>query len=876
MATTAPEIQHQITIGKSPLTSAEIAASLIRGDVRDGVAEPPGPHVVYRDKAGVDQSLSPAQLNAAGEGNCASIPRAVAPFVDASHVMVAEIPQADGSVMKHTALLSDAKAGEPGIKVGADGRLIGAPPAERVIDPSTALGMNGGKPVDPKVFTNAAVAPIWPAGSVDLSHVHADPADRAAEGNAHQGVERLHTPETPAGDAVAQVSHLAARLVTPPPAAEPRPVYELYPGHPILSEFASVEDAAKSALERVVPWKTSLPMVGQYAAGLTQLAKGTNPAPLSGDPPITAAHVEAAKVLDSHLATLINAQMPNKSEAVKVGAVKDLVGHADRLKTADRNDPAHDQHAQAFAELDSMLPGIVPQQVRQHLTRPAEPDEDEEEEIDFLGFAGDRGDDFALGIATMGIGLSEETEHALHAVAAGCPGDGHRRQRPPRRQLDPRMGALVSGPGGGGGGVPTMRASSPLAPSGGVGPGSPMLPEGSRGAGGWGRGEGMRFGDQLGGGGDLLVGGDDDDNDTDEDDDDEDGGTTVFRSRRIIQTQAPDRVVQLPGQTRYVRGQDRVVEVPGQTQYLGAPTFVTGAPSVSIWDRLRGRGGPPGQWQGRAQGGWGQVGNQGGRFAVGGGQTATGRQISASRAEAANPTAANMANLMRANGQTPTGASVAAAIAAKNAPARPPGDPSRPGQPIWNPSTDPANHGIGDPFRPDRYFVGDRSRSLAFVLNAYRTLPWVKARLDSGLPYHGISLVDIEAAMAPALPVPFFDPAMGGGAGLPKGGSYKTTQGNFSYKGGSYPSQGQNWNRQGQTWPPPAPSPIFAPPQVVVQQAPVYVDTDGNPIDPSMGGMGRGGGRGGRGFGRQAIDEDDDAEDLFAPVQRVACSRCAS
>lgn len=443
------DTQHEITIGPSPLAAARVQAALIHGDIESGQAQMPGEHVRYEDKPGKDQSLSPVQLNAEGKGNCASIPRAIAPYADASHVGVVPVPQTDGGVVNHTFLIADAKPGDAPIQIGPDGRAVSPIPPNRILDPNVAAGMNGGQPLPPAIYQGAALAPIAPPGVPDLSHVHADPADRAAEGKAHQGVPRLHTPTTDAGVHVAVASHLAARAVDPHPAAEARPVAELYPDHP-----------AEAAADRAVVGapRTTGKMVAQLAAGLRAVKAGKNPAPLPGDPPIEPHHqAAAAKILD-HIETLaIYAAPPGTPEAppaAKAAASAKIAADADRLKTANRSDPEHDHHATVVAEVEAMLPGTTPPAVVEAIARPDDAPsaapavardvfDVDDDGLDFFSFSDrDRGGGINLPLSvalSVGAGLCHKH---LIAWRVGCPGDGNRCERPARRRLDPRMGSV--------------------------------------------------------------------------------------------------------------------------------------------------------------------------------------------------------------------------------------------------------------------------------------------------------------------------------------------------------------------------------------------------------------------------------------------------
>lgn len=840
MADQTPETQHEITIGPSPLAAAKVQAALIAGDVESGQAQPPGPHVVYKDKDGKDQSLSPPQLNAKGEGNCASIPRAAAPFVNASHVGVAVVPQADGSTLHHTFLLGEARPGEAPVVTGPDGRAVTPIPPTRIVDPNVGHGMNGGKPLPAEVYQGAALAPIYPPGTPDLSHVHDDPAARAAEGNAHQGAERLHTPATPEGATVAQVSHLAARLVTPDPKHEPGPVEHLYPAHPVLDEVVTVEDAVEGALKRALPWRTTRQMAKEYGTGLDAIAKGVNPAPVSGDPPIGPEHVAAAKLLSDHAATLVAAQVPEHPEHAPAKAA--LANHVERLKTADRDDPAHDAHATAVAEIDAMLPGIVPDQVRRHLCRFDDDCDGGGDEL--LALDDDRGDDFALVVALPAV-----LEDALREVACGHPGDGRRRPRPaPSRKVDPRMGSVMApaAPSGGGGkssgSVKSVASSGALmslasnASKGNTPPssapstsGRPDSDDGWR-DGGW-RGR------------DAIVGEVDVATDLDEVDDDDDDDEVVVQQ---WDTPAPPPVV-IQGPTR-----TQVVEVPGPTQFVSAPdpaVVVADRPQVveevPAWRRFgRDRDRPDWLRRGPVNEGWRGAGRGRGPY-VGGGQY--GRSA----------TALGQKGFVKAGGATPALAAAAKNMATGSTTGCPPGSsPTGRGGACMTPDgKDVGIHGIGDWFRGwgrrdgDRVVVGDRyldvGRPFALrqAIDAYAKVPWVRARLDAGGSYLGVTLADVQAMTAPMVDVPM-------------GRTYNAT-GSIGGGGG-----GGRWRRGYGT-------PSWGSPQTIVVQPPP--DDDPPPLvvyaDRPLSGIG------GRDGGGALDDEDDDAP---AFQSQINCSRCAS
>lgn len=861
-----PSPQHQITIGTDLATSADIAAALIRGDVKSGVAEPPGDHVKYDAPAGVDKNIAPAAVNAAGKASCGPLARAAAPFVDASHVGAVAVPQADGTVAHHTFLVADAKPGDAPIVIGGDGKAITPIPADRIIDPSVPKGMNGGKPLPVEVYQGAALSPIWPAHVDDLSHVHAPAADRAAEGQAFQGAPRLHTPTTPEGASIAAVSHLAARNVTPPATHEPRPLTELYPGHPVLSEVGKLEDE----LKRTVGWPTTLKMAEQYHAGLTSIAAGVNPAPLPSDPMITDEHKRIAVALKDHVETLAKAGGGDAS------AVKTLEKHATGLQEP-RLDAPHDVHATIISEVDAMLPGATPAHVRQHI-RARQP----EIEPYFISLGdADRGDDFGLHIA---LSL------ALESCAVGHPTDGRRPPRPVR-SLDPRMGAgpapSVPAAGGGsanvpGSGGPGGSSGGGTTPGGGPGSGGGMGghplgggPHGEEGGGphegshGWSGGGGFgRFGLGLGLGG-VAV----DDTDDDDTDDDEVVDTTIAIPGQTRVVRGADRVVQLPGQTRFVAGPSTEY-VQGQTEYVAAP------PAQHWWQRFGRPSAPTWQSYGRPGYGGGAYGSRPsyGRPNAGPGYNAYGG--SAAGEARAQSRVAGIGNAVRSANANPGSISTAQAQQLAHTASQNLASVIR---------NDPNMRGIGDWFRgretfvrPDRYLTGyGPDRRLRLLIERYRTDPWTRARLDAGGIVDGLALSDVQAAVA--LPPVMLDPVMGlvppshylaspgksaGGSGF--GGGYRSGGFGGGYSGGGY---GSGWMAQQQAAAQQA-AIIQAAQQAAAQQQ--AIDAANTPLlptpfDPSM--MGGFGNRG-RSFASAMVEEDENEPGLLDGNARLACGPC--
>lgn len=451
---------HEITIGPNPAATADIQAALIRQDVTEGTAQPPGAHVQYEPPRsdGKDVWKSPAEVNATGKASCNSLPRAEAPFVDASHVGVAQLKTPSGETVNHAFLLLAPKPGEPAVKFGPDGKPTTPIPPSRIHDPSINRGANAGKPLDPELVANASYSPIWPKHRQDLSHVHAPPADRAAEGNAYQGAPRGHTPQTEAGRTVAAAAHLAARNVTPPVTHRPRPIEELYPGHPVLSAVGRAEDRVKGWLG----WQTTPRMAREFGEGLITLAQGTIPAELSSDLRITPDHAAAAKVLHDFLILLKDAQAGIPAAVRKL----ELLGPA--LLEADPSTPEGDARLTVVSELDAMLPGVIPEDVTRHLSRRETIEVNGEAfdvfdgDVDVAPMFSMSEDDRDLDIVNpMNWALTE----ALGGFAVGHPHDGRRSPAPAR---DPRLG--WAGRGDPPLGAPAGRASggggSPLAPTG--------------------------------------------------------------------------------------------------------------------------------------------------------------------------------------------------------------------------------------------------------------------------------------------------------------------------------------------------------------------------------------------------------------------------
>ena len=452
----------------SPKAKAEVLATKIREEVRSGTAEPLGAHVEYEDHPGPDKGktawVSSATLNKNGKGNCNSTTVAAAHGVeqadgtvvktDPSHVAVVDVPQAPGKPpVQHAFLIASPKPGDKPLDVDGDGKVVGDLPMDRVIDVNVAKGANGGRPLPKEVYQGASVEPIHPPHVRDLSHVHAHPADRAAEGQAYQGVERAHAPQTPEGIKVAEVSHLAARLVTPPVEHVPRPVAELYPTHhPVLDEVGKLVPA-EAAGKRLLGFRVGLGHAQQYKAGLASIANGVNPAPLPSDPPITQEHREAASDLHDHLVDMAGVA-PGRKDGPVQASVDALAEHVVSLKDGDRSEPEHDVRATQTAEIAAMLPGAVPPAIMQHLPRlvdettastlPALPAgrvervryPDEDDDVLPLYAGDDKDEEFGA----LGSGMWLSLAEALDDWGCGHPADGRRREPPPR-VCDPRLGS---------------------------------------------------------------------------------------------------------------------------------------------------------------------------------------------------------------------------------------------------------------------------------------------------------------------------------------------------------------------------------------------------------------------------------------------------
>lgn len=440
-----------------PLAKAETIATLARQEMRNGTAEPLGAHVKFEDHPGPDKGATAwktsATLNRLGAGNCNSVTKAAIHGIEApdgtvqstnpSHVAVVDVPQPPGAPpVQHAFLVKEAGPGDPPLNIDGAGKVVGDLPAHRIVDPNVA---KGAEPLPLALYQGASVAPIHPAHLPDLSHLAAPPAQRAAEGMAHQGDPRDHAPQTPAGVKVAEVAHLAARMVTPHPDAVPVPLPELYPTHhPVIDETGRILVRVEAPLKRALGLSPKLALVQarQLHDGLEAIGKGVNPAPIPGDPAITPAHREAANGLREHLLDLAGAQHPTGPDAESVAA---LAAHAASLRDGDRDEPAHDVAATQTSEIKALLPAAVPEVLAQHLPRPidpaaAPPSSDRRggarllprldraldgDEIP-LYIDGDREEDLGVDGSALWGPLSD----ALDSWACGHPGDGRRRAPP--------------------------------------------------------------------------------------------------------------------------------------------------------------------------------------------------------------------------------------------------------------------------------------------------------------------------------------------------------------------------------------------------------------------------------------------------------------
>ena len=346
--------------------------------------------------------------------------------------------------------------GDKPLNLDGDGKVVGGLPADRILDPNVLKGANGGRALPPELYAQASPSrpSRRPARPGRVSHVLAPPEVRAAEGTAYQGGPRAAAPQTPAGVRVAEVSLLAARLVTPPLAHEPGPVKDLYPAaHPVLDEFGKVVVPVEAALKRDLGFVATPRMAQQYQAGLQKIMAGENPAPLPSDPPVTPEHAAAAKGLHDHLMDLADHQ---KRTGPSDASVQALAAHAVSLRDGDRTEPAHDERAMQTAEVAAMLPGIgaVPAVLDRHLARapaaaaaPAAPVRIRlpflgDDDFDVLPVYAEDDDEFGA----LGSGMALALALALDGWACGHPRDG-RRRRPPVRPCDPRLGAFFDNDG---------------------------------------------------------------------------------------------------------------------------------------------------------------------------------------------------------------------------------------------------------------------------------------------------------------------------------------------------------------------------------------------------------------------------------------------
>jgi hypothetical protein len=416
--TTIPPVTpegHLVNIGPDLLTHANLQTELARGDVRGGTAVGLAPHVVYAAPApgSLDHWKDPKTCNATGTATCNAMSRAVAHEVDASHFgLVPHTDPASGEVTTHGFIVKDALPGQPSIQIGLDGKALSKIPIERIHDEATKRGMNGGAPLPEAAYQGAILSPYYPPGTEDLSHIHMAADARRAEGNAYQGAPRLHVPTTEEGRVVAEVAHLAAANVTPPVQARARPIEELYDAGREVDE----------ALAHVPGWKTTEKIVREFGAGLEKIAAGEHPVKLAGDAPLTPAHQEAARKM---------IETGNAIGAIKADPVK-LAASGVNVAASDPATPAGDALRTTVSELDAVLPGVVPHEIRRHLPRApaAAPrpssvvlEDDDEVPLHMTGLDRDT-------TLPLDVGLYE----ALRRCYVGHPYDGN-------RHPDPRMGA---------------------------------------------------------------------------------------------------------------------------------------------------------------------------------------------------------------------------------------------------------------------------------------------------------------------------------------------------------------------------------------------------------------------------------------------------
>jgi hypothetical protein len=448
MAKTETPLQHHVEIGADPHAAADVVASLIRSDQRSGTDLPAGlpPHVVYHEPTGADRIPAPATVVHEGAAACGAMCRAQASKEKATHVGVCRATGKDGKPVHHAFLVAAARPGEKPLVTDPHGKAIGGLDMRRKRDPSSERGMACGCHVPDHLYQEASFAAIHPdrlhpdhPGGAAHAHVHAHPAERAAAGVAYQGAPRAHLPESPGGRAVAQVAALAARAVTPPPGHEPRLPHELYP-HP---EVHHPEADAPHVPHH--PHHLGM-MVAELSGALHTIGSGVNPHPLPEDPPLTPAHVEAAK---SMAGTLMKVSMATPAhehhpdDPVRQAEVLALVPQdkqhalrgqilsaASMLEHVDGKQPENDVALSVASELTALLPGVLPPEVGHALRRRRATRQTARMArlaADLIQVGSEPDASLAMSLALM---------VALDDVHVGCPWDG-RRPPPPDHHVRP-------------------------------------------------------------------------------------------------------------------------------------------------------------------------------------------------------------------------------------------------------------------------------------------------------------------------------------------------------------------------------------------------------------------------------------------------------
>lgn len=276
---------HGLQLPADPATYAAVTADLIRGDVRSGGARAIDPRVRFvEDQPGHDEWLDPSVVNARGEADCSSIPRAEAALVragqaPATHVIVIETPTG-----LHAALWCESLA--PGVRV-VNRRFVGAIPIESVREKCSELGMNGGRKLAIGQYQAAWVEPIWTEGVRPIAMTAAHAARAAAEYEAGLRARRGRTwSEARAmnigqliqkgiDDAAALAEHIesqgAAWLGTVLETATPAQARQL------AALYTQGAQAAPAEPEEPAPDAPDMGAAVDPSVAFTQIASGSNP-----------------------------------------------------------------------------------------------------------------------------------------------------------------------------------------------------------------------------------------------------------------------------------------------------------------------------------------------------------------------------------------------------------------------------------------------------------------------------------------------------------------------------------------------------------------------------------------------------------------------